>query len=162
MIAAAPCAHVCLRGPARKAARAWPLNEIVRHHRMIAIFASICLAIFAARAWVLISRHSGELSKLGRRWVLAGLCLLYPIAPFVLMLGIPIIGALASVVIAAACYVPALLLGRRALRVLECQGTDRVEGAISAVSSVIGGAIAGLSYVVIIGIFVVTWHFYPG
>ena len=33
VIVAAPCAHVCVRGPVRKAARAWPLNWVVsRQH----------------------------------------------------------------------------------------------------------------------------------
>ena len=29
---AAPCAHVCVRGPVQKAARARPLNSVVRRH----------------------------------------------------------------------------------------------------------------------------------
>ena len=32
IIVAAPCAHGCVRGPVQKAARAWPLNSVVRQH----------------------------------------------------------------------------------------------------------------------------------
>jgi hypothetical protein len=31
-VAAAPCAHICVRGPVQKTAGAWPLNSVVRLH----------------------------------------------------------------------------------------------------------------------------------
>ena len=47
IIVAAPCAHVCVRGPVRKCGRGRPFNGIVRHHRMSSRVATCCLVIAA-------------------------------------------------------------------------------------------------------------------
>jgi hypothetical protein len=53
---AAPCAHVCVRGPVRKAAGASPLNSVVRHQRAhlkritielaVVVLSAIAFAVF--------------------------------------------------------------------------------------------------------------------
>jgi hypothetical protein len=63
----------------------------------------------------------------------------------------PVVGIL----LCAACYVPGLVLGRRAATGFDRAGTDRVMAANGAAWQVFGTAIAGLVYVAVVLVLVV-------
>src|SRR5512141_1156921 len=48
IIVAAPCAHVCVRGPVRNGRHARPLSSVVRHHQMAAPNTSHTANVIAA------------------------------------------------------------------------------------------------------------------
>src|SRR5260221_11109124 len=55
VIVAAPCAHICVRGPVQKAARAWPLNSVFEEFFMKWLrenraFLLVMFALLAARS----------------------------------------------------------------------------------------------------------------
>jgi hypothetical protein len=81
---------------------------------------------------------------------IAALVFLFPLGPIVLLLGTFRLGWLVAVVLAAACYVPGLVVARRRLAAFERAGTDRVHPARSAVTQAFGTALAGLLYVAVV------------
>jgi hypothetical protein len=57
IIVAAPCAHVCVRGPVQKAVRARPLNSVVRQHMtvrtaIIGCWLFVALFVAAVFTWI--------------------------------------------------------------------------------------------------------------
>jgi ABC-type sulfate transport system permease subunit len=83
-------------------------------------------------------------------------------APLVLLFGFAKLGAIPAIILATVCCLPSLFIARTAIRLLERQGTDRVNPAIEAMSRLMGGSIVMLTYVAVGGILAVTWEYYPG
>jgi hypothetical protein len=129
---------------------------------VIGVAIAIVVSIIAANALFLVARHAEVLVEIGLRTILLIAALLLPVAPFVVLAGAGRIGAIPSVILGVACCLPSLIIARKAIQILEREGTDRVNGAIEAMSHMMGGAIAMLTYVAIAGIFAITWQYYPG
>lgn len=120
---------------------------------MIGIAIAIFASLFAASAFRLVVRHDQMLVNIGLRTILAMSVLILPLAPFVMLVGAGRIGAIPSVILASACCLPSLFIARKAIQILEREGTDRVKGELEAMSRLMGTAIAMLSFVAVMGIF---------
>jgi hypothetical protein len=81
------------------------------------------------------------------------LVFLFPLGPLVLLLGTFRLGWLVAIVLATACYLPALLVARRRVAAFERAGTNRVHPAKRAASEAFGTALAGLVYVAVVLLF---------
>ena len=101
IIEAAPCAHVCVRGPVQKAAGGWPLNSVVRWHEMtkrigVVVMCTVIAVAVAFNAWVAILEWSD--------FVTGGPWLIWACFPFVaavivaIISGQPTLGAVTSIV----------------------------------------------------------------
>ena len=125
---------------------------------MLDIAVLISLAVMTYRVWSGVSREAEIFREFNQARTLAIVSLLFPLAPIILLLGMVHVGAVVSLVGAAVCFLPALVIARRNVRVFERSGTDRVNGAISAASQAVGTAIAGLCYVAVVAVFVLVWQ----
>lgn len=83
---------------------------------------------------------------------LALLVLLFPIGPIALLTLPHRVGWLPAAVVAAACYIPALVNSRELVAAFDCSGTDRTEPALKSAHEAFGAALVGILYV---GIFVI-------
>jgi hypothetical protein len=113
---------------------------------MLDLLLLIVFVVMAIRIVMSVLRNSTIFAEFQQSMALALLAPLFPIGPLVLLLlrghSIPF-----AVTAASACYIPALVLARRQLRVFEHAGTDRVKEAMSAAYQALGTAIAGLIYI---------------
>ena len=69
---AAPCAHVCVRGPVQKAARAWPLNWVVRSHcdmersgKLVAANVMMAVGLIPLALWLLFLANAAYYASRG-------------------------------------------------------------------------------------------------
>jgi hypothetical protein len=108
----------------------------------------VAFVIFAGMTYRIVAtvkRESAVFSEFGQSTGVGYSSLLFPLGPVVLLLigtRAPLIGMLLCV----ACYVPGLVLGRRATAAFDTAGTDRVKNANGAAWETLGTAIAGLVY----------------
>lgn len=109
----------------------------------IAIF--ITLLIISYRASKSVRNSSEILKEFKQSNILSFLVLIYPIGPLLLFTG-GFIPLLILYPLAAACFIPQLVIARTQLNALNRAGTDRVNEAIGALSLASLGAIIGLVY----------------
>jgi len=105
------------------------------------------LLIMAFRIFFAVSRESRIFREFGQSTLVGPLSFLFPAAPLVLIFGMRAIGIVPSLLLAAACFVPGLLMARRGMNAFERSGTDRTAGALSASTQAFGAGLAGLIYV---------------
>src|SRR5262245_46794587 len=110
----------------------------------------IFFGVMAVRVATAVSREATVFREFQQSRSLAFLALLFPLGPLVMLAGLNRIGLLGSVLVAAACYLPALLSARRLMRAFDQAGTDRVSKAQSAASQAFGTALVGLLYVAVV------------
>jgi hypothetical protein len=120
---------------------------------MIGVAIATVASILAASTISLIARHGKLLLDVGMLTGLLAGNVLLPAAPFVVLLGAARIGVVPSVVLASICCLPSLLSARRAIKILERKGTDRVNVVLDAMWRLVGAAIIMLLLVVVTGIF---------
>ena len=120
---------------------------------MLEICLLIVLLVLGVRAFIALRRESTVRKEFGQNSQLDWLTLLYPLGPAVLFIGTLLAAQIVLLVIVAAFYTYALVVASRQRNALECSGTDRVKNALSATSSASLGALVGLIYVSLAGIF---------
>ena len=120
---------------------------------MLGIGLLIVLLVLGARAFLALRRESAVLAEFGQSSQLGWLALLYPLGPVALLIGPRLLPQIVLFAIVAAFYAYALVVASRQRNALECSGTDRVKDALSATSSASLGAIVGLIYIALAGIF---------
>lgn len=125
---------------------------------LIAVIVS--LATTATLAFIVPYRDA--LAAIGISGALIGSVLLLPVAPIVLILAAIKLGAIPAIVLSLACCIPALVIARRAIRILESQGTDKFDAEIDALHRVVGVVLLEFSYIVVGGMFAVVAQYYPG
>jgi hypothetical protein len=116
--------------------------------------------LMAAEISASVCRESAIFSEFGQPTTLKRLVWLFPLAPVIVVHGIGRIGGTLSLILAALCFVPALIAARRLIAAFERAGTDRVEAAESAAGQAVTTVIAGISFVVVGGVFVVASNSY--
>lgn len=117
----------------------------------IALFIILC--VFAIRVFIALRRESAIRREFGQSAALDMLVLLYPVAPLWL-LGAPyVLPRLLVFVVAAVLFVAALYVASKQRGVLERAGSDRVDQALAATSSATLGAIVGVIYVALAGVY---------
>ena len=121
---------------------------------MLDVAAFVLFAWLAYRVVTSVRRESAIFVEFGQTTAVAYTALLFPLGPL-LMLLVGIRAPIPAIVLCAACYVPSLVLARRASARFERAGTDRVRNASAAVSEAFGAAIAGLVYAALILVFIV-------
>ena len=110
----------------------------------------VLIAFFGVMAWRIstaIRRESHIFAEFNQPRSLAFLVLLFPLGPLVLFFAALL--PLLAWPLAAACFVPALVVSRQRIYVFERAGTDRVRAARTASSHAFGTSILGLSYIAI-------------
>jgi len=109
----------------------------------IAVF--ITLLIISYRSSKSIRDNSEILKEFKQSKILSVLVFVYPIGPILLFVsaGIPL---MLLYLLAAACYIPQLIIAHNQKNVLNCAGTDRVDEVNRAISLASLGAIIGLLY----------------
>ena len=122
---------------------------------MLEIVLFIAFGVMAVRIARVVHAESVIFLEFKQSRSIGALVFLFPLGPLVLLIGSFRLGWLVAVVLAAACYLPALLVARRRLAAFERAGTDRVHPARSAVSQAFGTALAGLLYVAVVLIFLI-------
>src|SRR6266850_2145738 len=101
-----------------------------------------------------VKRESTVFAEFKQSTAVGVSALLFPLGPVIMLLvgtRAPLIGIL----LCAACYVPGLVLARRAAAVFDQAGTDRVKAANGAAWQAFGTAIAGLAYAAVVFVLVV-------
>ena len=121
---------------------------------MLGIALLILLLVLGLRAFLALRRETVVRREFGQNATLDWVVLLYPLGPLTLLLGPRWLPQTLCFVVVAAFYICALVLSSRQRTALECSGTDRVKGALEATSSASLGAIVGIIYVCLSGIFV--------
>ena len=120
---------------------------------MIGLALLIILLFLGIRAFLALRRESAVRREFGQTSVLDWVVLLYPLGPLTLLLGPRWLPQIFCFIVVAAFYVGSLVLASKQRAALECSGTDRVKGALEATSSATLGAIVGVIYVCLAGIF---------
>jgi hypothetical protein len=120
---------------------------------MIELLFLVTLAFLGLRACVALRRESGVRLEFQQSSLLAWLTALYPLGPMVLVLGARFVNPPVLLLAVAAGYACALRVAARQTAALECAGTDRVDNARSATALASLGAIVGLIYVGLAGVF---------
>src|SRR5262245_45246257 len=110
----------------------------------VAIF--VVFAIVTVRIAKDLSSESAVLIELNQPTSLRFAAFLFPLGPMVLLVAPWALGFLLAAAIAAACYVPGLVLARRLSKGLESARTDRVKPAQETASEAIIAACGGLVY----------------
>lgn len=116
---------------------------------MLDLLLVIVFGIMSYRVAAAVRREARVLNEFKQTTNLAWLVLLFPLGPLVLLAGAARLPFPVAFLVAAACYVPALLLARRQNHVLEAARTDRVRRARTATSQVVVLGFAGLAYVAV-------------
>jgi hypothetical protein len=116
---------------------------------MLEIVLFIAFGVMAVRIARAVYTESAIFLEFKQSRSIAALVFLFPLGPIVLLLGSFRLGWLVAIVLAAACYLPGLVVAKRRLAAFERAGTDRVHPARSAVSQAFGTALAGLLYVAV-------------
>lgn len=117
----------------------------------IALFIVLC--VLAVRAFIALRRESAIRHEFGQSAALDMLVLLYPLVPLWLLGGPYVFPRLFVFVVAAVLFVAALYVASRQRGVLERAGSDRVDQALAATSSATLGAIVGVIYVALVGVY---------
>ncbi|HVX03591.1 MAG TPA: hypothetical protein VHA71_00565 [Rhodanobacteraceae bacterium] len=117
----------------------------------IALFIVLC--VLATRAFIALRRESAVRREFGQSAALDTLVLLYPLVPLWLLGGPYVLPRLLVFVLAAVFFVAALFVASRQRGVLERAGSDRVDQALAATSSATLGAIVGVIYVALVGVY---------
>jgi hypothetical protein len=120
----------------------------------IAITLFVALLVLAVRAFAALRRESSVRREFGQSSLLDGLVLLYPLGPLGLLFGPRFVPAPLVFLFVAALFLGTLFVASKQRTALECAGTDRVSGALEATSSATLGAIVGIVYLALVGIFV--------
>jgi len=121
---------------------------------MLDIALLIVLFALGIRAFVGLRKESTVRKEFGYVRSLDWLTILYPLGPITLLVGQTFIPRLFLLIFVASFYACALLMASRQRNLLECSGTDRVRYALAATSSASLGALVGIIYVALAGIFV--------
>jgi len=109
----------------------------------------IVFIVMAVRIARIVRAESPIFLEFKQSRSIAALVFLFPIGPLVLNLGTFRLGWLVAIVLAAACYLPGLLVARERIAAFERAGTDRVHPAKNAASQAFGTALVGLIYVAV-------------
>jgi hypothetical protein len=120
---------------------------------MIGIALFIVLLVLGIRAFLALRRESVVRREFGRSSLLDGLVLLYPMGPVALLVGPFLLPQVLLFGCVFALFVFAYLVASKERTALECSGTNRVNGALAAVSTASLGAIVGLIYLGVAGTF---------
>ena len=128
---------------------------------MLDIAAFIVFAAMAYRTVVAVKRESAIFAEFEQSVAVAYTALLFPLGP-VAMLLVGIRAPLIGIALCAACYVPGLVVARRATAGFDGAGTDRVNNASAAAWQAFGTAIAGLAYAAIVLLFIAGAAFLRG
>jgi Ca2+/Na+ antiporter len=120
---------------------------------MLGIALLTVLLVLGIRTFVALRRESAVRSEFKQSSQLDWLVLLYPLGPAALLIGPLLLPQAILLAMVAAFYAYILMVASRQRSALERAGTDRVKGALSATSSASLGAIVGLIYVGLAGIF---------
>ena len=113
----------------------------------------VVFGVMAVRIARTVQAESAIFREFRQSRSIAALVFLFPLGPLVFMLGTYRLGWLIAVVLAAACYVPGLMVARGCVAAFERAGTDRVRPARNAVSQAFGTALAGLLYTGVLLVF---------
>ena len=109
----------------------------------IAVF--ITLLVISYRSAKAIRNNSNILEEFKQSKILSILVFIYPIGPL-LMYTSSVIPLVIIYPLAAACYIPQLIIARKQNEILSCTGTDRVYEVKKAISLASLGALIGLVY----------------
>ena len=110
---------------------------------MIDIALTVLFSVMAYRIATGVLRHSAVFGEFKQSRALGVLALLYPLGPLALFfLGVRLPEV--AFVLAAACYVPGLLLARAHRLAFDRAGTDRVQAAMAVSTQAFGTALVGL------------------
>ena len=121
------------------------------------MFDVLTLIVFVSMAYRIVTkvrRESAIFAEFKQSIALGYAALLFPLGPvFMLLFGAraPLIG----IFLCAACYVPGLVLARRATRVFDRAGTDRVKTAKGAAWEAFATSIGGMAYATVALVFIV-------
>jgi len=118
----------------------------------------VAILILGIRAFLALRRESAIRREFGQSRLLDGLVLLLPLGPVALLVGPRLVSQNFLLLAAAAFFVATLVVASKQRNALECSGTDRVKGALAATSSATLGAMVGLIYVGLSGIFAFIVH----
>lgn len=114
---------------------------------MLDIAISILFVVVAIRIANAVRRELAIFEEFRKKKNLALFVLLFPVGPVVL-LGMPYFaGWLPAVILAFACYLPALLESRQCIAAFSRSRTDRTKVALSASHEAFGISLLGLAYV---------------
>ena len=116
----------------------------------LAFFILFC--VMAVRIALSVFRESAILREFNQSRVLAGVVFLFPLGSLVLLAGVARWGVFVAFPLAAACYIPGLMVAHRLSIALERTGTDRVKGIRNVASQAFGTALVGLAYVVAVAV----------
>ncbi|KRA42929.1 hypothetical protein ASD72_12740 [Pseudoxanthomonas sp. Root630] len=120
---------------------------------MLGVTLLIVLLVLGIRTFVALRRESAVRLEFKQSSQLDWLVLLYPLGPIALLIGPLLVPKAILLAAVAAFYAYILMVASRQRSALECAGTDRVKGSLSATSYASLGAIIGLIYVALTGIF---------
>ena len=116
------------------------------------VFFLVIVAFFcvvAVQLAIAVRRDAPVLAAHGLSRGLAGLAWLFPLGPWWLQHGAGSLPFPLGPALALACYVPAIALGRRQLRVLQASGDEGTVGAQATAVRAVGIGIAGVLYVLV-------------
>ena len=120
---------------------------------MLGVTLLIVLLVLGIRTFVALRRESAVRLEFKQSSQLDWLVLLYPLGPIALLIGPLLVPQAILLAAVATFYAYILMVASRQRSALECAGTDRVKGSLSATSYASLGAIVGLIYVALAGIF---------
>jgi hypothetical protein len=123
------------------------LNGNVRHPKLIDLVILIVFVVVTVRITRTVSRESPIFVEFNQPTHLRLATFLYPLGPLILLIATWRIGFLAAGALAAACYIPGLVIARRLSNGFERAGTDRVKAAQEIASEAFVAALGGLIYV---------------
>lgn len=109
----------------------------------------IFFLVMSYRVSVGVKSEAGILSEFGLTTTLARVAVLFPFGSVILLVGPSRLAFPIAYILAAGCYVPALLIARNYGRALEVTGTDRVQRAQAVVSQAMMASLVGLAYVIL-------------
>lgn len=119
---------------------------------MLDIVLLIFFIVMAFRVVRGVIKESLILGEFKQSRNLAVFVLLFPIGPIALLTLPYRVGWFPAVIVAACCYLPAMLISRSQLRVYDCSGTDRTKRAQNIANQALLGSLVGFIYV---GVFLV-------
>ena len=114
----------------------------------------LALLVLSVRAFVALHRQSNILTEFEQPKLLLVLVLIYPLAPFILLLGPYFLSRVLLLVIVGLFFGFSWFIASKQSRALECAGTDRVKSTLVATNTATLGAIVGIIYVCFASIFV--------
>lgn len=126
----------------------------------LAIFVTLLvIAISASKA---IRTQSVIFAEFEQSNVLAFMVFLFPAGPLIMIFGAAIFPAIVVFILAAICYIPALLIARRQKSAFQMAWTDRVRASREALTGVISVAFIGLIYLSVVAVLTLAFTSYHG